>query len=180
MTSTPDDRRLARWTWLIRALCGIGALILLVLPAMIVLDPDGTFLAEMREQVGMQWRIETTLQRWRALLAGLVPTLVGGYALMRLWQLCGRYARGDVFSAGTVRVLGQFARGMLAFAVAGIATRTLMGLALTWDFPPGQRALVVGIGSNDYVLLLFGVVLVAITQVMQQAARMAEDNAGIV
>jgi len=180
MTNIPDDRRLTCWTWLIRALCVTGALILLVLPTMIVLDPDGALLASMRDQVGIQWRIETAPQRWRALFASLLPTLVGCYVLWRLWQLCGRYARGDVFSAGTVRVLGQFARGMLAFAVSGIATRTLMGLALTWDFPPGQRVLVIGIGSNDYVLLLFGIVLVAITQVMQQAARLAEDNAAIV
>lgn len=180
MTIQSDDQRLVHWTWLIRALCLVGALILLVLPVAILLDPDGASLAAMREQMGMNWRIESAPQRWRALLAGLLPTLVGGYALWRLWQLCDRYARGDVFGAVTVRLLGQFARGLLALAIAGIATRTLMGLALTWDFPPGQRMLVIGIGSNDYVLLLFGVVLVAITQVMQRAARLAEDNAGIV
>lgn len=180
MMQIHNDRRLVRWTWLIRALCGLGALILLVLPAMIVLDPDSASLASMREQLGMHWRIETAPQRWRALCVSLLPTLVGWYTLWRLWQLCGRYASGNVFGAATVRVLGQFARGLLAFAISGIATRTLMGLALTWDFSPGQRMLVVGIGSNDYVLLLFGVVLVAITQVMQQAARIAEDNAQIV
>jgi Protein of unknown function (DUF2975) len=180
MTNTSDDRRLLRWARLIRALCVVGALILLVLPTMIVLDPNAVFLDTMREQVGVHWRIDTAAQRSRGWLVSLLPTVVGSYALWQLWQLCGRYARGDVFGVATVRMLGRFARGLLAFAVCGIVTRTLMSLALTWDFPPGQRVLMIGLGSNDYLPLLFGVVLVAITQVMQQAARIAEDNAAII
>ena len=172
--SAPQDpgvRGLRAWSLAVRLLCGIGAALLLVGPWSVAFDA-------LPHPLSMQG--ETAAQRQRAFVVSLLPALAGMYALMRLWQLFTRYARGEVFSAATARLFAHFAYGLLAFCLVTVLGRALMSVALSWDNPPGQRTLIVGLGSDDFVLLLFGVVLVAIAQVMWCAAQLAEYNGGFV
>jgi Protein of unknown function (DUF2975) len=168
------------WNLAIRLLCLVGAALLLAAPWSMAFDAHPMALATQGQSSNLNLGIETLAQRQRAVLVSLLPALAGLYALARLWQLFGRYARGEVFSAATVRVFAHFAYGLLAFWCVSVLGRGLMSVALTWDRPPGHRVLMLGLGSDDFVLLLFGVVLVAIAQVMRRAAQLAQDNAGFV
>ena len=58
--------------------------------------------------------------------------------------------------------------------------RTLSVLALTWGNPVGQRQLWFGLSSDHYLALLFGLVLLALAQVLTEAARVAHENAEFV
>ena len=53
-------------------------------------------------------------------------------------------------------------------------------LALTLGNAPGQRMLSVQLGSQHYVVLLLGLVLIAMAMVMREAQRMAQENAEFV
>ena len=52
--------------------------------------------------------------------------------------------------------------------------------ASAWPVRRGRREISVWVSSDDYVLLLLGLVLLAMSSVMIEAARVAEDNAGFV
>jgi hypothetical protein len=46
--------------------------------------------------------------------------------------------------------------------------------------PPGQKHLVIGLGSTDYLGLIVALTLLAIATVMRQAVGAAEENRGFV
>jgi cell division protein FtsX len=70
--------------------------------------------------------------------------------------------------------------GVVGLALAQVLGRALMSVALTLDNAPGQRVLSLSFGSDDFVLLLLGAVLVAVARVMVVAARAAEENRAFV
>lgn len=174
------SRPLRNWAWAIRVLCLVGATLVFTTPLSLSFQALPIDIMSTADAPATQWPVATQAQRVRAVLATLLPTLAGLYALLQLWRLVGHYARGEVFSVAAVSVFNRFAHGMLAYWLMKIVGRPLMSVALTWDHPPGGRVFLVGIGSDDFGLLLVGVVLAIIARVMQQAAQLAEDNAGIV
>ena len=112
---------------------------------------------------------------WTLLPAGIV--LLG---LQRLWVLFGEYAFGRVFSQRALLSLRGFARCVLAMAFASPLYGAVLSVIVTFDRAPGTRELNIAATSDDYAMLLIGAVLLAISSVMAEAARVAEDNAGFV
>ena len=53
----------------------------------------------------------------------------------------------------------------------------LLSLALSIDRPQNARALVVSFSSDDLALLLIGGIVLVIARVMEEAARIADENA---
>ncbi|HEX7639670.1 MAG TPA: DUF2975 domain-containing protein [Burkholderiaceae bacterium] len=170
-------RRSARWLRVLIAL-GAGALLSnLVLtwvsPAAALceikratyLDDIGHFDAAARLRCGI----------WE-----LVPLAVILTALLRLWRLLGEYERDRVFSPRALESLRSFARWMTAAAIVSPLSNAVLSVLATLGNAPGHRQLSVNISSEDYVMLLFGGVVLAISSVMAEAARLAEDNAGFV
>jgi hypothetical protein len=101
-------------------------------------------------------------------------------ALLRLWQLLGEYLCSRVFSARALTSLRGFARWVLLGAFLSPVYRAVMSVLVTWQNGPGKRELTLDLTSDDYLLLLLGVVVLAISSVMAEAARIAEDNEGFV
>ena len=101
-------------------------------------------------------------------------------ALYRLWQLFGEYLCSRVFSALALTSLRGFARWVLVAAVCSPIYRAGLSVIATWQNGPGRRQLTINLFSDDYLALLLGVVTLAISSVMVQAARIAEDNEGFV
>lgn len=110
----------------------------------------------------------------------MVPVLVGLFALLQVWHLFGHYARGEIFTAEATRRLRRLAWTGIAVAPAQVITRTAIGLVLTMNNPPGKKALVVSMSSNDLTMLLIGLLLLAIAWVMVEATRLARENAEFV
>ena len=101
-------------------------------------------------------------------------------ALWRLWQLFGEYLHARIFSARGLTSLRGFARWTLAAAFWSPIYRAGLSVIATWHNGPGKREIDVSLSSDDYMVLLLGVVLLAIASVMVEAARIAEDNEGFV
>jgi hypothetical protein len=101
-------------------------------------------------------------------------------ALYHLWQLFGEYLHARVFGVRALASLRGFARWMLVAAAASPILRAVLSVIGTWQNGPGHRQIVLNLSSDDYMKLLFGVVILAISSVMAEAARIAEDNEGFV
>ena len=101
-------------------------------------------------------------------------------ALFRLWQLFGEYLQSRVFSARALASLRSFARWTLAAAFLSPVYRAVLSVLVTLQNGPGKRELTLDLSSDDYMALLLGVVVLAISSVMAEAARIAEDNEGFV
>jgi hypothetical protein len=101
-------------------------------------------------------------------------------ALLRLWQLLGEYLGSRVFSARALTSLRGFARWVLVAAFLSPVYRAGLSVLVTWQNGPGKRQLTLDLSSDDYLMVLLGVVVLAISSVMAEAARIAEDNEGFV
>jgi hypothetical protein len=106
-----------------------------------------------------------------------------GLMLLALWHmraLFSLYAMGDVFGPDTARAIRSIGLTLFALAILRIVGHTLCVLALTAANPPGQRALSVGLTSNNIFLLFTSGLLVAIGWAMSEATRIADENKGFV
>jgi Protein of unknown function (DUF2975) len=109
-------------------------------------------------------------------LASLPNVAITIFAMSQLWFLFGRYAKGHFFAPSTQTYLRRFGWAMLADAITTIAEPTLLGFAYTAGMPAGQHQLVLLVTGDSYLLLLDSAVFLAITLVLSEASRIAEEN----
>jgi hypothetical protein len=122
----------------------------------------------------------TPLVQLAGALVAALPLALGIYGLVQVWRLFGEYAQGRVFTLEACTCLRRLAWSLIAAAAAQVAARTLLGLVLTLNNPPGKRMLLIHLTSNDYAFLVFGVLLLGIAWVMVEAARLAQEHAEFV
>jgi Protein of unknown function (DUF2975) len=114
-----------------------------------------------------------------AALIGLLPVALMSYAMVIAYRCFSGFARGEYFSRSAVITLRAFARAMFVTALACMVVPTLAVLVLTMG-GPGQASLVVSVGSQHLVLLLFAGVVWQMARVMAKAVEIAEENAQFV
>jgi hypothetical protein len=173
---TPLERvcRLARW---VRVLTVAGAVTLPLGTLWVWASPDRVahFVAGNLGLNAAALHL-TPSTSWLGALVNLLPVAVGWFALLQIWRLFGGYMQGEFFTPVTTQRLRRLAMALLAVALAQVVARSATGVVLTLHLPPGQRQLIVGFSSHDYVLLLFGLLLWAIAHVMVEATRLAHEN----
>lgn len=176
----PPSAPLRRLCLLVRLMVVVGALTLLALP-WTWSSPELVRELWAHLQCGNTPHITVDARaQWLGAGLSLLPVGAGLFALWQLWQLFGEYTAGRVFSPTAQQRLLRFSWGVLALGLIGPLMRTLVALVLTLGNPPGQRLLMVGLGSDDYTTLLVGAVLLSIARVMAEGVRLAEENAGFV
>lgn len=174
----PRIQRLAFW---LRLMCVLGAVAVTLTPLALWTSTDW-----LQHVASHHWEAGETplhITRWTralGLACTAAPTGASLAALWQLWSLFGCYARGQIFSAEPVQRLRRMGLALLALAPALPLSHTLSVLVLTWHNPPGQRVLVLGLAFNHYLALVFGLVLLAMAAVMNEAKRMADENAEFV
>lgn len=176
----PDSlRRIRRLALAVRLLCLLGMLAIGTLPFIFWAQPDWV-----AEVVTQQWsvpRLQLTLAaRLGGLGATLLPALTSLFALAQMWSLFGCFARGELLACRPARHLRQLGLGLCVLTLAQPLGQTLAVLALTWGNPKGERRLVFELSSEHYLTLLFGLLLLALAQVLAEAARVADENAEFV
>lgn len=174
-------RRLTRLSWVVRGLILAGSPFLLTVPVLLVLAPEWLLTIGMGELSGVSVRHLlvgdfTLAARLRCMGVSLIPVGLWLVALWHLWKLFACYGRQQVFTLAAVSHLRRFSWAFLALAAAEPLSRALMSVAISWDNPPGQRQLMLTLGSNDYQLLLCAAVFVTVAHVMAQALQVAEEN----
>jgi hypothetical protein len=170
-------RRIARW---VRAMALVGGVLLLTLGVTLWMSPAWVVKVAASEAGIEMTSPVTPAMQWGGALVGMVPVSLGLFALFQVWQLFGDYGRGAIFTPGATLRLRRLAWSLIGVAAVQVLARTATGLVLTMNNPPGQKMLVIRLSSHDYVLLLFGVLLLAIAWVMVEATRLAQENAEFV
>lgn len=174
-------RRMAHW---MRALIAAGAVILVVVPVVFwTADPDALnkAAAELLPASAQPARFSITPEV-KAAAMGVVSASValGLFALLQVWHLFGAYGRGVVFGPEASLRMRRLAWALVATAIVRPMTQTLLVILLTFHNPPGQRQLVISLSWEDYLSLLFGGLLFAMSWAMAEARRIEQENASFV
>lgn len=121
---------------------------------------------------------------WPALFAGIgISTAYLGllaYALFRIAGIFRLITRGNWFETHLSKQMRRFGIALLIFGLSTPLLHTVMTVIVTIANPPGQRMLTVGINSNDYVIVLIGVLMIMLGHVMKEAEVLAKENREIV
>lgn len=169
-------RRIRRLAWVVRLLCLFGVVVIGTLPFIFWADP--IWVAEVASKT---WNL-TTMQldlgfRLGGLAAMLLPTAASLFTLWQMWSLFGCFAEGELLARRPATHLRRLGLGVSSLAAAQPLGHTLAILALTWGNPKGERQLYFSLSSDHYLALLFGLLLLALAQVLHEAARVADENA---
>jgi hypothetical protein len=116
-------------------------------------------------------------------LGALVLAIPAGVLMFGLWQARGlfdSFARGEVFNQQSAKRLQIFAFSVFAQALLGPLTVVGLSLAFSLANPPGQRFVAVTLSMQDYLAVIVGGILWAITHAMREATRLADENASFV
>lgn len=177
-------RRLRRMSLWMRALIAAGAATLLVIIVWLCVS-DTALLGAYRRFADLTSisadKLEGTPTSRVWIVATALPSmLLALYGLLQAWHLFGAYGRGVVFGSAASGRLRRLGWVFTANAFVRPATDTVLVLLLTWHNPPGQRRLVLGFGWEDYLCLLFGGLLFAVSWAMVEGTRIETENAGFV
>ncbi|CAN5357032.1 hypothetical protein BH11PSE9_BH11PSE9_25650 [soil metagenome] len=180
-SATDRLRTMSRW---MRALIAFGAVFVLAAPFGLALaDTDSVqgYVSNLAAESlrGSAVTFPPALRGW-ALALALPVVALGLFALLQAWHLFGAYGRGVVFGPQASVRLRTLGRCFIAAAVLRPATHTALVLLLTWHNPPGQRQLILAVSSDDYLCLLFGGLLLAMSWAMAEASRIEQENAGFI
>lgn len=172
-------RRIRRLAWIVRALCLFGLVVIGTLPFIFWAQPD--WVAEVAASTWNLNKLQLDLHsRLWGLAASMVPTSVSLFALWQMWSLFGCFAQGELLATRPAQHLRRLGLGLCTLSAAQPLGQTLAILALTWGNPKGERRLWLGLSSDHYLALLFGLLLLALAQVLLEAARVADENAEFV
>jgi hypothetical protein len=168
--------RIRRLAWIVRLLCLMGLVVIGTLPFIFWAQPE--WVAEIGAST---WKLEKLQldngSRLWGLAATLLPTTVSLFALWQMWALFGCFAEGELLALRPAQHLRRLGLGLCALAAAQPLGHTLAILALTWGNPKGERQLSFTVSSDHYLALLFGLLLLALSLVLSEAARVADENA---
>ncbi len=169
-------RRIRRLAWVVRALCLMGVVVIGTLP--FIFWADAMWVGEVAARTWHLDKLQLDLgARLGGLAAMLIPTSVSVFALWHMWSLFGCFAQGELLARRPAQHLRHLGLGLCALAAAQPMAHTLAILSLTWGNGKGERQLWFGLSSDHYLALLFGLLLLALAQVLHEAARVADENA---
>ena len=127
--------------------------------------------------------IQAAPQWWQRLLGAAITGVPVALLSVGLWQarrcFLG-FQRGQVFTAQAVQYLRRFAAWVMGSAVAAIVAAPLLSVLLTLGNAPGKRQLVVGVGSDFPLTLLFAAIVWLMAAVIDQGQALADENAAFV
>lgn len=113
-------------------------------------------------------------------LVSMAPLSVLFYALHQAYELFDSFRLGNLFTGDAPLRLRRIGFSMLTLAVLKPITDALLSMVLTMGNAESQRMLVIGLGIDDYMIAVFGGLILAIGHVMVEAGRIAEDGRSII
>ena len=113
-------------------------------------------------------------------ICALAFSMVGtSFTIWALWSLRGLfldYSRGDVFTAGALRLMNNIAIAIFAGVIVTFAVHAPISLLLSWHLGHGHREISLDFGSGDVSSLFTAGVVLVISRVMAEAQRAADEN----
>lgn len=176
----PISRR-ARWVAIVPLLAAAGLLIGLI-GQWVSEDIRTTMISTSLGMLGTEMAADAARFPnviWPMLLR-TVPVVVFALTMLVLFQLFRRLAKGTVLDARNAQLVSRAGLGFVVFAITAMASNTLTTLYLSMTNPDGPGVLSVGFTTSDIGAFAAGFALWGLGLVLSEAARVADDHAGIV
>lgn len=120
------------------------------------------------------------VERALGLVLSMIPVGILIFGLVRLRAYVAALLDGDIFSSSAAGALRDFAIAIGASALIKPFVAALVSVAITWSALPGQRMLSLQLSSETLLSVLFAGTIALGAWSMQQAAKIAEENAQFV
>lgn len=118
--------------------------------------------------------------RLTAMMISAVPLVCLVWGLLQARRCFQAFAAGRFFTAEGIYGLRGFAMALFASALLRPVAGAALSVLLSWGAGVGKRALVISLGSDTLLSLLFAGMIVIITWVMTEARSLADENAQFV
>lgn len=113
-------------------------------------------------------------------LISMLPMLAIIAILHQAFKLFDSYRTGDLFNDAAPIRLRRIGIGAILFAFLGPTAGMLLGLALTFGNPSGERIMSLGFSGEQFLIAALGGLILAIGHVMVEAKRLADENKQII
>jgi hypothetical protein len=106
----------------------------------------------------------------------MIPMLVLFLMLDQAYRLFDAFRQGQTFPDDGPMRLHRIGKCMIAIALLRPLALMLLALALTIGNPEGQVIVAIGLTIDDYMIALFGGLVLAIGHVMMEGKRISDEN----
>jgi hypothetical protein len=179
-----DTTRITRVSRKLRLTCTCLIIVLPIMYALFwVFFNQIYFYPGTHQQISLPARVNhdlSGLTRFLAFLADLIPLAATLYGLRKLRELFLLYENGRIFTQDNVRCIRSLGRTLIAWVGCNFVRWSLLSVILTLENPPGQRVISVGLQGSDFTGVFVGIVVLIISWVMDEARKLADEQALIV
>jgi hypothetical protein len=171
--------RFVLWAFLIASPCATGAFWIFGVGG---LDATGPIPAEISYNLAGNFipRLSMTTINATSLslgfLAAMIPTCALMFIVYILTKIFRNYERGLIFSEHNTMLYRRIGFGLFAKTIADIVSLPLICLALTFQNPVKPEG-VIQVGTTHLGLIFVGVGVILISWVMDEASKIAEEQA---
>ena len=106
----------------------------------------------------------------------LIALIAPAYTLLQINNLFSFFGQGKIFGIDPADAIRRIGIGLLIMSIFSVASRTAFVVILTFNNPPGQRALSINLSSDSYGFVLFGGLFITLGWVLGEAAKLSEEN----
>jgi hypothetical protein len=113
-------------------------------------------------------------------ILSLLPTLtivIMSYQLSRLFK---NYEMGKVFTKENIYVYQKLGYSLFALTAVQFILPGLMSIIMTFQNNPGERMLIISVGTLQLLPLIIGFVVIGITHVMKKAYHLEKEQQYII
>ncbi len=112
-----------------------------------------------------------------AFLISLIPAFVAIYGMINLQKLFTLYEKAIVFSGQNVKCFRHLGYALIYWVLANLVFTILISIVLTVNNSPGERMIVAQFGISDIGTLIIGAVIILVSWVMDEAAKLEDEQA---
>jgi len=112
-----------------------------------------------------------------AFSASLIPVSVAIYGMINLQKLFKLYEKAIVFSEQNVKCFRHLGYALIYWVFANLVFTLLISIILTVNNSPGERMIVAQFGIPDIGTLIIGAVIILVSWVMAEAAKLEDEQA---
>lgn len=117
-----------------------------------------------------------TLQRAAAFAISMVPLGALIFGLLSARRCFAGLATGRIFTPRTIGGLQALSMGVAASAVLKPLAGAALTVLLSWDNPDGAKTLVLAVGSDTLISLLFAGIVAVFAWIMAEAVEISDEN----
>ncbi len=158
---------------LISLVLGVVITVGITLPAEMLIGADETI------DFGETERLLAEIPQMQRVGLSVLTAIAIGILLVAGWnmrQVFKRFQDMEFFAPKTLANVIAFGVWLIAFGVYDLFSDPIGSLVLTYDYPPGKRALDISIDGGEFSFLILGSLMLLFGWILREAALIADEN----